>query len=322
MTGRHPLGLGLAALGRPGYLNVGHARALGADRDVETLRRRTWQVLDAAWAAGVRWFDAARSYGLAEDFLGTWLAARGVAPADVSVSSKWGYTYTAGWRADAAVHEVKDHSVANLRLQVAETRERLGAWLVLEQIHSATPETGVLSDPEVLSELAALADTGLAVGLSVSGPSQRDTVRQALAASVDGVNPFSAVQATWNLLEPSAGPALAEAAGTGWTVLVKEGVANGRLAPGGDDTLTPAQREVLGALTARHGVGTDALALAAILAQPWAGVVLSGAATVDQLASNLRAADVPLPPDELADLLRLAEPPDRYWSTRSALPWT
>ena len=31
-------GLGLAALGRPGYLTVGHGVAVGADRSVEALR--------------------------------------------------------------------------------------------------------------------------------------------------------------------------------------------------------------------------------------------------------------------------------------------
>src|SRR5580693_3392224 len=72
------IGLGLAALGRPGYITLGHAGDL----------------------AGERYFDAARSYGLAEEFLGSWLAARGLGRADVTVGSKWGYTYTAGWRVD------------------------------------------------------------------------------------------------------------------------------------------------------------------------------------------------------------------------------
>ena len=40
---------------------------------------------------------------------------------------------------------------------------------------------------------------------------------------------FGAGQATWNLLEPSVEPALAEAAQAGWAVIVQEAVANGRL---------------------------------------------------------------------------------------------
>jgi len=48
------IGLGLAALGRPGYINLGRDEDLGADRSVPALEHRTHAVLDAAYAAGVR----------------------------------------------------------------------------------------------------------------------------------------------------------------------------------------------------------------------------------------------------------------------------
>jgi aryl-alcohol dehydrogenase-like predicted oxidoreductase len=156
------IGLGLAALGRPGYLNLGHGADLGWDRSVDALRRHAHAVLDAAYEGGVRAFDAARSYGRAEEFLGQWLDSR--EPDDVTVSSKWGYVYTADWRVDADVPEVKRHDVGTLRRQLAETHERLGDWLALYQIHSATPDSGVLEDEQVLAELAALRDSGLAIG--------------------------------------------------------------------------------------------------------------------------------------------------------------
>ena len=85
---RERIGLGLAALGRPGYLNLGHGADLGEDRSVAALRRRAHAVLDAAYASGIRVFDAARCYGRAEEFLGQWLRSR--EPEDVTVSSKWG----------------------------------------------------------------------------------------------------------------------------------------------------------------------------------------------------------------------------------------
>jgi aryl-alcohol dehydrogenase-like predicted oxidoreductase len=132
------VGLGLAALGRPGYLNLGHGDDLGADRSVTELERRCHEVLDAGYAAGVRHFDAARSYGRAEEFLASWLDARGIEPGAVTVSSKWGYTYTAGWQVDADPPEVKDLSLDTLRRQLGETRGRLGRWLSVYQIHSAT----------------------------------------------------------------------------------------------------------------------------------------------------------------------------------------
>ncbi|GIH61718.1 hypothetical protein Msi02_25350 [Microbispora siamensis] len=77
------MGLGLAALGRPAYITLGRDEDFGGDRDVATMRARTWEVLDAARAAGVRYFDAARSYGLAEEFLAGWLTDRGIRPGEV-----------------------------------------------------------------------------------------------------------------------------------------------------------------------------------------------------------------------------------------------
>ncbi|MGO9956612.1 MAG: aldo/keto reductase [Solirubrobacteraceae bacterium] len=303
------IGLGLAALGRPGYITLGHAGDLAGQIDVESMRAGAHRVLDAAYRGGVRYFDAARSYGLAEDFLGSWLTDRHLGPDDVSVGSKWGYTYTAGWRVDAEVNEVKDLSPATLCRQYDESRELLADNLQLYQIHSATLESGVLDDPEVREELARLRARGLLVGFTTSGPRQRETIERALE-----VGGFDAVQATWNLLEQSAGPALAAAHAAGLGVIIKEAAANGRLTVRGD---VPA----LTAAADRLGATPDALALAAVLAQPWVDVVLSGAATEDMLASNLRALESSAGDELPAALHELREDPDSYWRRRAALPW-
>ncbi len=315
------LGLGLAALGRPGYINLGHADDLGEGSDVPTMEARAHAVLDSAWEAGVRYFDAARSYGRAEEFLAGWLKARGIAPGEVAVGSKWGYTYTAGWRVDAETHEVKDHSLANLLRQAAESRALLGDQLDLYQIHSATLDSGVLDDRAVLDQLARLRDQGLRIGLSLSGPRQAETLRRALDVTVDGERLFDAVQATWNLLEPSAAPALAEAHAAGVGVIVKEALANGRLTARNDDPGFAAERRALEDAASRLGTSLDALALAAVLARPWVDVVLSGAATAEQLRSNLSAMGVSWDEETEARLVPLAESPEEYWSTRSRLPW-
>jgi aryl-alcohol dehydrogenase-like predicted oxidoreductase len=303
------IGLGLAALGRPGYITVGHAGDLGGHTAVEEMRANAHAVLDAAYAAGVRYFDAARSYGRAEEFLGSWLAERGLSPPAVGIGSKWGYTYTADWRTDAEVNEVKDLSIATLRRQEQETRQQLGSNLGLYQIHSATLESGVLEDPQLLDELARLRAGGLLIGLTVTGPRQADTIARAIE-----VGGFDAVQATWNLLEPSAAPALAAAHAAGLGVIVKEAVANGRLTARGD---VPELIEA----AARTGVSVDALALAAVLAQPWVDVVLSGASTADMVVSNVAALDVAVDPETLERLNAVAEDPDGYWERRSALSW-
>jgi aryl-alcohol dehydrogenase-like predicted oxidoreductase len=299
------MGLGLAALGRPGYLTVDHGVALGGDRSVEALAERCDEVCDVAWENGVRWFDAARSYGQAERFLSGWLTQGGIRPEEVTVSSKWGYTYTAGWSVEADVHEVKDHSARALARQWPETEALLGPWLRLYQVHSATMESGILDDVRVHQQLAGL---GVPVGLTLSGPKQAETLRRALEIEVDGTPLFSAVQATWNLLEVSAGPALGDAKAAGWTVIVKEALANGRLAVPGPETALLGERP-------------DVSALSAALAQPWADVVLSGAATVCQLRSNLGALEggTPSSTDSLASM---ALEPEVYWHQRATMPWT
>jgi aryl-alcohol dehydrogenase-like predicted oxidoreductase len=124
---------------------------------------------------------------------------------------------------------------------------------------------------------------------------------------VDGSVLFSAVQATWNLLEPSAGPALAEAKEAGWTVIVKEALANGRLAEPG------APIEVL-------GDQPSLTALAVALSRPWADVVLSGAVTIAQLQANLAAREISAEEDDRFDALAID--PQEYWSERKAMPWT
>lgn len=267
------------------------------------MRAASWAVLDAAYAAGVRWVDVARSYGLAEEFLAGWLADR--APSDVTVSSKWGYAYVGGWRLDAAVHEEKSHTLDRFRGQWAESTGLLGSHLALYQVHSLTPDSPLFDD---LALQDALAEMPVRVGFSTSGPEQAAVVRRALALTRHGVPVFTAVQSTWNVLEPSSGPALAEAHDAGAHVLVKEGMANGRLA------VDPP--EPVAALAASLGVGPDAIALAAALTQSWADTVLSGAAGTHQLASNLAAARTG--PVELPDL---AEPPEQYWKHRSSLAW-
>ena len=318
------IGLGLAAVGRPAYITLGREDDLGVDRSVETMRDRAHELLDAAWASGVRYFDAARSYGLAEEFLASWLQKTGLTRGDLTVASKWGYTYMAGWRVTAEVNEIKDHSLVALRRQIRESRTLLGPWLAVFQIHSATVESGVLKDAAVLGDLARLKQDGLEIGLSVSGSRQSDTIRAATEIRVDGQNLFSVVQATWNVLEQSAADALTDAHHAGLGVIVKEALANGRLVENrAGDAVETTIREIGQA----HGDGpsvptVDSIAIAAALAQPWADVVLSGAVNVSQLESNLAAIDIRLSGAELDEIAALATSPQRYWDARGALPWS
>ncbi|MEU6716576.1 aldo/keto reductase [Nonomuraea sp. NPDC046802] len=303
------MGIGLAALGRPAYITLGRAQDLGEERSVAAMRARCWQVLDAALAAGIGYVDVARSYGRAEEFLAGWLRERGIAPGALSVGSKWGYAYVGDWRMDADRHEAKELSAGRLRAQLGQTRALLGEHLSLYQIHSATVDSGVFDDEDVLACLRELRAGGVAIGLSTTGPRQADTIDRAVEAAV-----FDTVQVTWNLLERSAGPALARAHAAGLGVIVKEGVANGRL------TAHAAPRELARAARER-GVTPDALALAAVVARPWAGVVLSGAVSAAQLRSNLAAAGITWDAELEERLAALAEDPETYWARRGSLTW-
>ena len=313
------LGLGLAALGRPAYISLDRDRDLGpfADRAVESMRSRTHAMLDTAWSAGIRYVDAARSYGLAEQFLGDWLARAPERRDVLTLGSKWGYRYVADWKLDVEAHEVKDHSLATFEQQWPLSVEALGGAPDLYLIHSVTPESPALGDGALLDRLRDLAQNGLRVGISTSGPRQGEVVDAALALPD---TPFRAVQSTVNLLEPSAAPALARAHQAGWTVVSKEVFANGRLTPAGRNLRVTPDSSLATEVSVRTSLTPEAAALGWALAQPFIDVALTGAVTEQQLLDNLAAH--PLEDDQLEAVAGLAEKPDQYWSTRSTLAWS
>jgi aryl-alcohol dehydrogenase-like predicted oxidoreductase len=315
------IGVGLAAIGRPGYITLGRAADLPGERTHDAMYARVAAVLDAARAAGVRYVDVARSYGDAETFLARWLRERGITRAELVVGSKWGYRYTAGWCTDAPVHEQKELSGERFTTQLAESRGLLGSWLDLYAIHSATVESGCLADARLLAALVAGRRRGdyRAIGFTLSGPTSIATLEQGLAARVDGERVFDVVQATFNVLEPSLAAALAGAHDAGVGVIAKEVFANGRLS---DANVRPGDATLLARLRAvAPDVPLDRLALAFVLAHPFVDVALSGAATVGQLRSHVDATVAPHPPDLRSTLAAFAEAPADYWATRARLPW-
>lgn len=302
------LGLGLAAVGRPAYITVGRDGDLGdpGGRTIDAMRARSHELLDAAWQLGIRYVDAARSYGHAEEFLGAWLRLHPDRAAELTIGSKWGYAYVGDWRMDAVVHERKEHSVEMFRRQLPETLAALGRAPDYYLVHSVTPESTALADADLLEELRGLVDTGVRVGLSTSGSHQAVVIDE--ARTIDR-SPFSVVQATWNLREGTVGPALARAHDDGWTVVVKEALANGELAeadPGGELAVAAA------------GLPLDAFALGAARAQPGVDIVLSGASTRAQLERGVASRSVRVDEETRR---RLAVDPETYWRQRSARAW-
>lgn len=316
-----PIGYGLAAIGRPAYINIGHSNDLRRT-DVEFMRKQAFKTLDAAWEQGIRYYDCARSYGMAEEFLAAWLAERNISPDEVTVASKWGYIYTGDWDVDADVHEVKDHTPATLMRQWAETQYNLGRFLNLYQIHSATEDSGVLENAEVLDALWELKSSGTLIGLTLSGTGQANTLWRALAIQHNGEHLFNTVQATWNVLERSAGDALVAAYDAGWGVIIKEALANGRMSPrNANNSKFGVTYQALAEQANRLHTSVDALALRFVLEQPFVHTVLSGVSKPRHLLSNVSALRIDWDAEAAAVLDGLTEDPADYWETRSQLKW-
>ena len=202
------IGLGLASLGRPGYINIGHGKDLGEDKSESTMRDNCHQVLDYAYKNGIRYFDVARVYGNAETFLSSWI--RKQSQFNGFVGSKWGYEYLANWSINAEKHERKDHSAKFLKHQWVETRMNLGKNIDLYHIHSVTPDSDVLENSDVIKELEVIKKGGVDIGISTSGNEQIKTIEKLIRLN-EKLKLFSFLQSTINIFDQSCISLLKEA---------------------------------------------------------------------------------------------------------------
>jgi aryl-alcohol dehydrogenase-like predicted oxidoreductase len=104
-------------------------------------------------------------------------------------------------------------------------------------------------------------------------------------------------------------------------IIIKEALANGRLTTKNDEPAFAQKRALLEEVAVEQKTTIDALSLAAVLAQPWVDVALSGAATREQLFSNVAATEIVWNQGLGKKLARLVEPPQEYWAKRSSLSW-
>ena len=108
------IGLGLAALGRPDYINI--RQNSNIDKSKTAFKRNAFEVMDCAYKNGIRYFDTAPSYGLGEQFLLDWKNIRQYK--DLLLTTKWGYTYVANWKLGfKGKHEIKEHTLCTQKPQ-------------------------------------------------------------------------------------------------------------------------------------------------------------------------------------------------------------
>jgi aryl-alcohol dehydrogenase-like predicted oxidoreductase len=309
------IGLGLAALGRPGYINIGHDNDLGSDKSKASMRDYCHQVLDFAYSRGVRYFDTARVYGDAEEFLSSWI--RKQLQFNGFVGSKWGYEYLADWQVNADKHERKDHSSTFLKQQWVETRMNLGKNIDLYHIHSVTPDSRVLEDPEVLKELEGIKKNGIEIGISTSGPDQKKSIEKLLKVN-EKINLFSFVQSTINIFEQSCISVLKEASEKKINVIAKEVFSNGQLTLA-NKKIHQKEIQELNILANDMHLSLEDLSFLWVYQFPFVKIVLTGASTIPQLRENIKTLEKSK--TNIPDLKRFQIDTSEYWSVRKLLNW-
>lgn len=311
------IGLGTAAIGRPQYINLRQEAA--GNLSLQAFRKKGYQALESAYELGIRYFDTAPGYGLAEQLLIDWLKEK--QPEGVEVATKWGYTYTAGFDPTAEVHEVKEHSLAKLNEQWKESQALL-PYLTTYQIHSATFESGVLTNQEVLHRLYELKqEHGLKIGMSTSGANQAEVLEAAMEIEVGGERLFDAFQVTYNILDQSIHAIGKVLQDQNKRLIIKEALANGRLFPNPKFSGYKGLYHYLEELAAEYSVGVDAIALRFCLdtLQPYS--VLSGGSIEEHIKANLLANGFRLSETEIARLKEFSVETEGYWQERKLLSW-
>ena len=315
---KNKIGLGTAAIGRPLYINVNQDEK-DAFFDLQKFKENGLKVLEDAYNSGVRYFDTSPGYGISEELLVDWLQEKN--DSSIQVSTKWGYTYVANFDPNATVHEVKEHSLANLNKQWGFSKQ-LVPYLKVYQIHSATFDSGVLENVEVLKRLHELKkEYNLTIGLTTTGDNQTEVLERALAIQIENESLFQSFQCTFNILDQSILKYKEELQKLSGPFIIKEALANGRLIP---NTAYPNYKNVYD-LTHRfaekYEVGVDAIALKYCMDIFPKAVVLSGANNTIHLQGNLKANQFSLTNVELEQLTAFGISNKIYWKERKQLAW-
>ena len=311
------LGLGTAALGRPQYINVRQEEC--DNSNLAEFRKQSFSVLEDAYNAGIRYFDTAPGYGFAEELVLEWLQTKN--DTSIEIATKWGYTYTANFNANAEVHEVKEHSLAKLNEQWNFSKQLL-PYLKVYQIHSATLETGVLENKEVLEQLSFLKkEHHLKIGLTTTGTNQIEVIKKAVKVEVNNEQLFDLFQVTYNFLDQSLQEISEELINQNKSIVIKEALANGRVFRNENYPHYDKMYTTLEYLAKKHKVGVDAISLKYCEQTITNSIVLSGASNSEQLKENLKLNSFTLSKEDIETLNSFKISPILYWKERKQLQW-
>ncbi len=311
------IGLGTAAIGRPQYINI--RQKSDTNLSFEAFRANGKRLLDIAYLNGIRYFDTAPGYGFAEDLLIDWINEKN--DSSIEIATKWGYTYTANFDPNAAQHEYKEHSLKKLNEQWNRSQALLPN-LSTYQIHSATLDTGVLSNHEILHRLADLKNEhGFLIGLTTTGSNQNEVVNKALDVEIAGVQLFDVFQSTYNVFDQSLADVAELLFNQNKRLVIKEALANGRVFVNNRYPDYSKAYNILGRLSDKYEVGSDAIALRFCMDSIPSFKILSGAANEQHIMDNLLVSKFKLEDDDINLLKSLSIDPVKYWNERKKLGW-
>jgi aryl-alcohol dehydrogenase-like predicted oxidoreductase len=312
--GRTGLELSRIGLGCGNFGGIGSAPELFGGGESE---EQAFALMDAAWAAGITFFDTAASYGggRSESWVGKWRHERGV---PVLLSSKVYWSVTGD-------PDDRGLSRTRIRREVEGSLERLGVGrLDLYLTHEPDPETPIEETLQALDELVR-AGKVRAIGASNLDAEQ---LEEALETSERlGLARFDWVQNEFSLLQQEAQGVLpvCEREGLGFTPFSPLGggwltgkyrrgegyPAGSRMALRPEPYAELATEDTFDALeafeaaAAERGVDPATLAIAWVLSDPRVTAAVVGPRRAEQLEPALGAVDLRLAPaerDELADL--------------------
>ncbi len=275
--------------------------------------------VDAAWDAGIRYFDTAPHYGigLAERRLGQALAGRPRAEYTLStkvgrlleaVTSEAGDDLANGFAVPATHHRVWDFSADGVRRSLAASLARLGTDRV-DVVYLHDPDDhGEQAFRDAYPALEELRSEGV-VGAIGAGMNQTAMLTRFIRdTDVDVV----LCAGRYTLLDQRAATALLPAAERRGTSVVVGGAFNsGLLAdprPGATFNYSTAPADLLDralrmkAVATRHGISLRAAALAFPLAHPAVAAVLVGTRSADESREGVRQYETEVPADFWAEL--------------------